>query len=59
MGVVYGLTASWLVFSAAPAVFRVEAVSDQSCTGIFLLMTLSERNNTTVLCSAPPCRQGI
>lgn len=49
MGVVYGLTASWLIFSVAPAVPLVEAVSDQSCTEIFLLMTLSERSNTTVL----------
>lgn len=49
MGVVYGLTASWLVLSVAPAVFCVKAVSDESCTEIFLLMTLSERSNTTVL----------
>lgn len=40
MGVVYVLMASWLVFSVAPAVFHVKAVSDESCTEIFLLMTV-------------------
>lgn len=50
MGGVYVLTAPWLIFfSVAPAMFHVNTVSDESCKDIFPLMTLSGRENTTVL----------